>query len=218
MATRLKPANAETVADVLSDMDKREVHPNLSAAMAAAFAEIEAATKEALNPHFKSKYADLGAIIGAVKPALIRHGLFFTQRCRPAEDGVSVETVLQHSSGEKESLGVLYVPANKRDPQGFGSALTYARRYALQTAFGVPVEDDDGNAGSRSAPPPKAETNGKVSSAQRDELLSLAERAGVTTEQLSGAYGVSSVADIPADKFERAKASLNRRIQEPVNA
>ena len=119
--------------------------------MASAFAEIEAATKDSTNPHFKSKYADLTSIIGAVKPPLIKHGLFFTQRCMPSEDGVSVETVLHHASGEKESLGVLYVPANKRDPQGFGSALTYARRYALQTAFGVPTEDDDGNAGTRAA-------------------------------------------------------------------
>jgi hypothetical protein len=46
-------------------------------------------------------------------------------------------------------MGQLYVPANKRDPQGFGSAQTYARRYALQTAFGVPVEDDDGNSATR---------------------------------------------------------------------
>ncbi len=118
----------------------------LSAAMAKAFAEIEGATKSANNPHFKSKYADLGAIIDAVKPALISHGLFFTQRTQPSPDGVSVETVLHHSSGEQMSLGLLFVPANKRDAQGFGSALTYARRYSLMTAFGVPTEDDDGNA------------------------------------------------------------------------
>jgi hypothetical protein len=132
-------------------------HPNLAAAMTAAFAEIEGATKAATNPHFKSKYADLTSIIEAIKPALIKHGLFFTQRCQPSEDGVSVETVLHHSSGEKEPLGILYVPANKRDAQGFGSALTYARRYALQTAFGVPTEDDDGNAASV---PARAANNG----------------------------------------------------------
>jgi hypothetical protein len=121
----------------------------LASSMAAAFAEIEAATKSATNPHFKSKYADLGAVIDAVKPALIAHGLFFTQRPEPSEDGVIVETVLHHAGGETISLGKLYVPANKRDAQGFGSAMTYARRYALQTAFGVPTEDDDGNAATR---------------------------------------------------------------------
>jgi hypothetical protein len=62
---------------------------------------------------------------------------------------VTVETVVGHCGGESLSLGSLYVPANKRDAQGFGSALTYARRYALVTAFCVPVEDDDGNAAAR---------------------------------------------------------------------
>jgi hypothetical protein len=128
-----------------------KVEASLASAMAAAFAEIEAATKSANNPHFKSKYADLGAIIEAVKPPLIAHGLFFTQRCHPCDTGVSVETVVHHSSGEELSLGTLFVPANKNDAQGFGSALTYARRYALVTAFGVPVEDDDGNAAARAS-------------------------------------------------------------------
>jgi hypothetical protein len=120
--------------------------------MALAFAEIEAATKSAVNPHFKSKYADLGSIIEAIKPPLIKHRLFFTQRCQPSEGGVCVETVLHHANGQEMSLGSLFVPANRNDAQGFGSALTYARRYALQTAFGVPTEDDDGNAATRSAP------------------------------------------------------------------
>ena len=132
-----------------------KVEASLHSAMAAAFAEIEAATKSANNPHFKSKYADLGAVIEAVKPPLIKHGLFFTQRCHPAEDGVTVETVLHHASGEEMSLGTLFVPANKKDAQGFGSALTYCRRYSLMTAFGVPAEDDDGNAAARSSANPK---------------------------------------------------------------
>jgi hypothetical protein len=121
----------------------------LASAMAAAFGEIESATKSANNPHFKTKYADLTAVIEAIKPALIKHSLFFTQHPLPSEGGVTVETKLHHAGGESFSLGTLFVPANKNDAQGFGSALTYARRYALVTAFGVPVEDDDGNAAAR---------------------------------------------------------------------
>jgi hypothetical protein len=152
-----KALKAVTVEQALDELDRRVDHANLAAAMTAAFAEIEGATKAATNPHFKSKYADLTSIIEAIKPPLIRHGLFFTQRCHPDQEGVSVETVLHHSSGEKESLGTLFVPANKRDAQGFGSALTYARRYALQTAFGVPTEDDDGNAAVATARPTTGE-------------------------------------------------------------
>src|SRR5688500_6763434 len=119
---------------------------SLSAALATAFAQIEAATKDAVNPAFKqggkvSKYADLTAVIEDIKPALIANGLFFTQRPQPHDHGICVETVVGHAGGEELSLGTLFVPANKNDAQGFGSALTYARRYALVTAFGVPVED-----------------------------------------------------------------------------
>lgn len=123
----------------------------LAGAMALAFAEIEAATKGAAGQvgQQKYKYADLTAVIEAIKPALINHGLFFTQHPEPSENGVTVETVLHHAGGEHLSLGKLFVPANKNDAQGFGSALTYCRRYALVTAFGVPVEDDDGNAAAR---------------------------------------------------------------------
>lgn len=191
----------------------------LASAMALAFAEIEAATKSATNPHFKSKYADLGAVIEAVKPPLIKHGLFFTQRCLPAEDGVSVETVLHHCSGEKESLGTLYVPANKRDPQGFGSALTYARRYALQTAFGVPTEDDDGNAATRSAPQAQSRPALKavpISDGQRDLIQSLATASGKTVQQICEAYKVASLKELTHGQAEAVIARL--QVKEPVNA
>ena len=148
MATKLK-----TVEDALN-----ELPTTLHEAMALAFAEIEGATKDKVNPHFKSKYADIGSVIDAIKPPLIKYGLFFTQRSHPADTGVTVETVLHHSSGADMTLGTLFVPANKQDAQGFGSALTYARRYGLMTAFGVPAEDDDGNAAASSARPTTGET------------------------------------------------------------
>jgi hypothetical protein len=133
---------------VENELDERG---SIDAAMAAAFAEIEAVAKDKINPHFKSKYADLGSVIDALRPILASHQLYFIQCCEPSEDGVIVATYARHISGSQVDFGKLYVPANKRDAQGFGSALTYARRYALVTAFGVPTEDDDGNAASRGA-------------------------------------------------------------------
>jgi hypothetical protein len=118
----------------------------LASAMARAFGAIDKALKSAKNPHFKSKYADLTAVIETIKPALVENGLFFTQQPMPAPNGVQIRTVLHHYSGDLLDMGTLFVPANKNDAQGYGSALTYARRYALVTAFGVPTEDDDGNA------------------------------------------------------------------------
>jgi hypothetical protein len=124
----------------------------ISAAMALAFAKIESATKGKVNPAFRSKYADLAAVVDAIKPALAEHGLFFRQVTHPADGGVCVETIIHHSSGESLSCGPLFLPATKQDAQGYGSAMTYARRYSLMAAFGVPAEDDDANAAVASKP------------------------------------------------------------------
>jgi hypothetical protein len=74
------------------------------------------------------------------------------QRTSLDDAGVTVETVFVHESGEMLECGKLHVPAAKHDPQGYGSALTYARRYSLMAACGIAPEDDDGNAGSKPAP------------------------------------------------------------------
>jgi len=90
----------------------------LHAAMARAFGEIATAIKSNENAAFKnggrvSKYADINSVIDAIKPALIRHGLFFTQHPAPHDRGIQIETILHHASGESMSLGSLFVPAIK---------------------------------------------------------------------------------------------------------
>jgi hypothetical protein len=120
--------------------------------MAKAFAQIEGAVKGKTNPAFRSKYADLSSVVDAIKPALAEHGLWFRQITHPADGGVCVETVIHHSSGESLACGPLFLPASKQDAQGFGSAMTYARRYSLMAAFGVPAEDDDANGAVASKP------------------------------------------------------------------
>lgn len=105
------------------------------------------ALKTSTNPHFKSRYADLAACVEAVIEGLNSNGIYLMQRTHESETGVTVETILIHESGEEVSAGKLHVPASKQDPQGYGSALTYARRYSLMAACGIAPEDDDGNAG-----------------------------------------------------------------------
>jgi hypothetical protein len=193
----------------------------LAAAMARAFAQIEGATKSANNPHFKSKYADLGAVIDAIKPALIANDLFFTQASHTAEDGVCVETVIHHAGGDTWSCGKLFVPANKKDAQGFGSALTYARRYALMTAFGVPAEDDDGNAASRSAPAndrANGNGNGRIDEAQFAMLTQLLEKSGTNTQAFCEHFKTTSVAALPKSKFDDAVAALQRKLAQKETA
>jgi hypothetical protein len=110
------------------------------------------ALKTATNPHFKSRYADLAACVEAVIGGLNDNGIALIQRTSLDDAGVTVETVFLHESGEMLECGKLHVPAAKHDPQGYGSALTYARRYSLMAACGIAPEDDDGNAGSKPAP------------------------------------------------------------------
>jgi hypothetical protein len=144
-----KPTTIPKVADELAAMDAINQMP-LSHALVKALAEIEGVTKDKVNPHFKSKYADLSSVLETVRPVFARYNMAVTQETAPSEDGVIVETVVLHTSGEERRFGKLYVPANKRDAQGAGSALTYARRYSLMTALGIPAEDDDGNAAVKS--------------------------------------------------------------------
>ncbi len=124
---------------------------NIATALVKAKKAFSPALKDKTNPAFRSKYADLGACLEAVNDALLENGIALYQETSEDPNGVTVETVLLHESGETIRNGKLHVPAMKQDPQGYGSALTYARRYSLMAACGIAPEDDDGNAASKPA-------------------------------------------------------------------
>lgn len=126
----------------------------LATAMAKAQGEIKGALKDSANPFFKSKYADLSSVVEAIRAPLASNGISYVQIAHDSDSSAKIETVILHSSGEWLSCGPVSVPVSKADAQGFGSAMTYARRYSLSAAFGVAPEDDDGNAAA-SAPPKK---------------------------------------------------------------
>lgn len=131
-------------------MNTSDTITKIAPALLKAQKQISFAAKEANNPHFKSKYADLPTVIEAVKPALNEHGIVFVQAPEPAQPGfLALTTRLIHESGEWiESTAVTPLP--KQDPQGYGSAITYLRRYSLAAAVGLYQDDDDGNAASMS--------------------------------------------------------------------
>jgi hypothetical protein len=122
---------------------------NIATALVKAQKAFGPALKTSTNPHFKSRYADLSACVEAVMDGLNDNGIALIQKCYDCDNGVMVETMFVHESGEMLECGILHVPASKQDPQGYGSALTYARRYSLMAACGIAPEDDDGNAASR---------------------------------------------------------------------
>ena len=132
------------------------IAPKVASAFVKAQKAFGPALKSSTNPHFRSKYADLSACVEAVIDALNANGIGLMQRTYECPDGVMVETVFIHESGEVIEGGILHVPAPKSDPQGYGSALTYARRYSLMAACGIAPEDDDGNAASKRPTAPAA--------------------------------------------------------------
>lgn len=124
----------------------------LAAALSKAQGAMGTAKKDASNPFFKSRYADLASVWEACRKPLSDNGLSVVQLPEFTDSGIRLETLLMHSSGQWMS-SVLCMTPTKSDPQGIGSCITYARRYSLSAVVGICPEDDDGEAVSGKAAP-----------------------------------------------------------------
>ena len=136
-------------------------------------AAMSGAKKSAANPFFKSKYANLEEVIACIKEPFESNGLSFMQFPITEDDRAGVETIVMHESGEWIS-GSFMLKCSKLDPQGMASAITYARRYGIQSIAGIPSEDDDGNAASQAPKKPAMtpkQAVAKLSSAESQEDL-----------------------------------------------
>jgi hypothetical protein len=122
---------------------------NIATALVKAQKAFGPALKSSTNPHFRSRYADLSACVEAVIDALNSNGIALIQKSYDCVDGIMIETVFVHESGEMLETGILRFPIMKNDPQGAMACLTYARRGSLMAACGIAPEDDDGNSASR---------------------------------------------------------------------
>ena len=125
-------------------MKQSESITDLATALCLAQAEMGGAIKDSNNPFFKSSYADLTSVIKVIKEPFAKWGLSFVQLpvTSAGGNGVGVSTMLMHKSGQWLQ-GEYLLPMDKVTPQGAGSAITYARRYALQALVGIPSVDDD---------------------------------------------------------------------------
>lgn len=126
-------------------------HKSIFAALAAAQQEMGKAVKDTKNDHFRSKYADLASVMDACMAALNKNGICVMQPTGEDDQGRYVKTILAHVSGETVECRVPLIVA-KNDMQGYGSAVTYARRYGLMSMAGIAPEDDDGNAAAKAPP------------------------------------------------------------------
>jgi ERF superfamily len=188
----------------------------IAAAMAKAQAKMTGARKDSENPFFKAKYADLASVREACLAAMNAEGLSVWQFPRRAvsADGqavVEVETVVTHASGQffRDTLAV---PVAKADAQGIGSAISYARRYALAAIASVAPADDDGEAAiGRTAKPATRPVVG-ITEAQQKRFFAMATEAGWSKDDLKAwlktTYGLEHTRDIPRERYDEVCAAV----------
>lgn len=135
-------------------MKMSESISTIAPALVKAQALIEDAVKDSNNPAFRSKYADLSAVLAVIRKPMANNDLCVLQSPARADGGVEVETMILHKSGEWISQSC-FIPINKWDAHGTGSGITYGRRYGLMSIFCIGTEDDDGNTAVQSSSAPK---------------------------------------------------------------
>jgi len=151
-------------------VNKSESIKEIASALAKFQAEVKDPVKDSDNPFFKSKYVELDGLLAAVRPVLSKNGLSFIQSPGGNGQDITITTLLMHSSGEWIEFDPLTLHAVKTDPQGAGSAITYARRYALSAILGVAWDaDDDGNKASISGKKDSGNTNTQTTKQQLTE-------------------------------------------------
>ena len=185
----------------------------LSKALAAAQGEMENAILNRINPHFKSKYADLAAIRDAVIPALSKHGLSVAQMTGFEDGSLRLYTRMSHESGQWiESVFPLQVQAN---PQAMGSQLTYARRYSLSAICGISAdEDDDAEIATKES---GNKPIGNITQDQVEFLQSLVVEVDADLPKFLAYLKVKTLAELPANEYDRAIAALKAK-QQPRQA
>jgi ERF superfamily len=165
-------------------MKTSETIDAISAALAKAQGEIANPAKDAQNPHFRSSYADLAGGVNAIRAPLAKNGLAYIQATRLDGDILMVDTRVSHSSGQwiESEFPACRFPAK---PQEVGSALTYARRYALFAIVGIAGEDDDGNAANQTETPARKQQpvtadyfDAETSRTKRDEIVEDIQNSG----------------------------------------
>ena len=170
--------------------------------------EFGPALKTSTNPHFKSRYADLSNCIEAVIDALNNNGIALIQQTHEDQSGVTVETMFLHESGESLTSGKLHVPASKHDPQGYGSALTYARRYSLMAACGIAPEDDDGNAAVKSKQADVAAILKGISSSMSLDVLKTNYEAAMQMLDTSHHQSIRDAANARKNALKQKEATV----------
>jgi hypothetical protein len=178
----------------------------LFAALALAQAEVENATKGSVNPHFKSRYADLAEVLNTVRPTFAKHGLAIIQSTGYSEGVVSVTTAIVHKEGGYVTSVASCTPA-KTDAMGIGASTTYLRRYSAAAMAGISQEDDDGVSAMHNNPAP-TKAPAKPSNALLDVLA--ATEDATSEDVLRNLYKATETLN-EHEKNEARKAIVQKR-------
>lgn len=178
--------------------ERSETIAELVKALVAAQAVMGAAAKDKLNPHFGSKYADLGSCLDACRKPLTDNGLAIMQPPSAIGASVTVSTVLMHISGEWISSDMT-ITAEKATAQGLGSALSYARRYSLSSMIGLGAEDDDGNAASGKVPEKEPRGSRKAQEEVIDRKLAKPTAIAEPTTKVPSPDELKYITDLQAE-------------------
>lgn len=191
----------------------------LASALAKAQSEMKAPEKDKKNPHFKNVYASLGSIISSCKGALNKYGISVLQPMEKMGDDFVLCTKLTHTSGQWIK-SVFPVKPTKNDPQGFGSALTYSKRYSLASMLCIDAdEDDDGNQASVPAPQetiPTPPARQNLTKEQVDELMKIMseEQFLKVTEFCMKVYRTEDLRCLTVSQYNNAMAKAQENLKE----
>ena len=193
----------------MNEVTKIVAHKGIFHALAAAQAQMGKAIKDSTNPAFRSRYADLASVMDACLPALNANGVAVYQPTIDDDTGRFVETILAHESGETIRCRVPLI-VQKNDMQGYGSAVTYARRYGLMCMAGIAPEDADGNAAAKAAPVVERPIN--ISADQFVQLMGMIESTASDPAKLAQWLGVKMLEDLNVQQWERAMTQLRKKL------
>ena len=198
-------------------------HKNIYIALSAAQTEMGPVVKGAVNPHFRSKYADLADVMQVALPALNKHGIAAWHSIVAADGASHMRTTLSH--GETDTHISCDVPliVGKNDMQGMKSATTYAKRIGMESLTGIAPEDDDGNAAAKAAPknePPKPisaeqfqEMNDLIFDTETDEVKFCAYWKVDELNQMNAKQAADAIAMLKKKKAQAPKEEDNGTAQ-----
>jgi hypothetical protein len=195
-------------------MDRSPEIADLAKALVKAQGMLEDAGKDAVNPHFKSRYADLASVRAALRVPLSSNGLAYMQLLTATEAGANIQTILMHEGGQYVSE-TLCVPVTAHTAQALGSAFTYGRRYSLMGMLGIAAseDDDDGNSASKKTNGGKPPPNERPVYIDGDQIDTLRAKLAVTAAGEDGFLKwarISGLAEVLAKDYDHMTAMIEK--------